>query len=309
MRHSIVFKPILVGLSFLSISSMAAPGKQDTMTEQQHLQNSVMLLRDQLGALRAQKITRSCEKEHQHIWAGSEVKISWFYGYENHENKTYDRITSTALVRVLKQPCKPNDTVQACGFRQVSRVGHMTRLEKVVHGKAVKLNIYFSSLTNEESQNADVEKKYWEQQERSRQVQRQFAHDLRHSDIVFYSGHSRGGAGPGFESQSAAQIGFNYLFRGPWRSNLRALQAPSNLKVFALFSCSSSKYYRKDIESVNPNISMILSHKEVSSDEAEQAGIGALNAFLTKACASDVHNSMISNEEGDERAMEYVLRR
>jgi hypothetical protein len=269
---------------------------------------SIDTLKEQIEKLKDQG-SKSCGNEYRGLLPSSgPLRISLFYGYENFGKRTHDIENAKAMAIVLQQKCQGQ--IQVCGFKVTEKNEMITRLQKTIEGRPVSVHIFTSSLTSYEALNMDVNEKYWDQKKHSKQVKEHFYRELINSDVVFYGGHSRLGAGPGFEGQSYAQIAFNFVFRLPLQPMLKALAAgPSRLKILGLFSCNSNKYYRQDIERVNPSLSLILSHEDIESGEAEQMTIGALNSVLSKKCDREFKDSMISEQVPDHDVMRFYRAR
>ena len=233
------------------------------------------------------------------------LKVSLFFGYEDFDGTTADAVQSASMVYMLKRKCETN--VEACGFTQVEQRKNFSRLEKVIDGQQVIIDVQSTSITESDVRNRDGLDLYAKQEDASTAVRAKFYDALVKSDVVFYNGHSRIGAGLGFNSQSALEEGINYIFRMPLKPILNALGTrPSNLKLLGLFSCSSEDYYRADIERVNSSVSLILSKDELEYDEAPQALYGALNALFTRKCAQDFKESLVTAGAPKHRAINLI---
>lgn len=247
----------------------------------------------------------SCPQNYTQIFGHDNVKISVFYGYENFDEDTVDKIQSEAMVYALTRPCLPN--LGACDFKIIGKKKNFTQLQKTINGKNVILSVYSTSLTENDTNNRSQKNLYWLQEAFSTQVRNQFYNDIVQSDVVFYMGHSRIGAGLGFNSQSWIEEGVNYVFRMPMMPIIKALASrPSHLKLFGLFACSSDPYYKSEIERANPGVSLILSKDEVMYDEGPQALMGGLNSLLAQKCDREFHKSMITTSNPKHDVMEFI---
>lgn len=296
---------IHVAAGLLTLLTVNVASAAPASNEAPSLPEAVETLREQVDKLNAQN-TRSCPADYRRqLPSSGPLRISIFYGYENFGDRTFDLVNSQAMARVLQEKCQ--GPAQVCGFKISRKTATQTQLTKTVGGQAVTINLYASSLTSFDNQNMNPDDKFWEQRKRSQAIKAHFYQELQASDVVFYGGHSRLGGGPSFEGQTLAQIGFNYLFKLPLRPILDAVSArPTKLKVLGLFSCSSNKYYRTEFERANPNLSLIVSHDEIESGEAEQMTIGALNSLLARKCAPEVKASLVSEQVPEHDVMEFI---
>lgn len=300
MRNAILAFVIGTGIGFVAVKALAAEDKPT-------LGEAIGVLDDQIAKLAklSKANTESCPQDYKKIYAEKDLRISLFYGYENFDGITVDQTDSRAMAHVLQRPCK--DGLEACGFKRVARTQNTMRLQKTIGEKLVTIGIYSTSLTDDNYLNMDANGLYFDQEKRSREIRELFYKELRASDIVFYSGHSRLGGGPGFEAVSELQIGIGSLLRYQLRPMLKVMaERPTRLKVLAMMSCDSNKYYRAGFEQANPRLSLILSHDEIMTGEGEQITYGALNGLLTKKCAKDFAQAMVSVEEPKHKVMEFA---
>lgn len=264
------------------------------------------LLTDQVKKLRKQNAP-ACPGDYRRLFGGKDLRIAFFYGYEDFGAYTGDAVHMRALVDTLKKPCA-GAGLEVCGFRASKIRRNLVELTKKIGDLPVIISVYSTSLTDDNWNNLDYERGYWAQNEASKAVRRAFHDQLVKADVVFYSGHSRLGGGPGFDPQTREQIALNFLFKMPSRPFLKALGTrPSRLKLLAMMSCQSDKYYRSRIERANPGLSMILTTADIGAEEGEQVNIGALNSILARKCRRDfvraMHPVLI-----DEYVMKLVLK-
>lgn len=229
---------------------------------------------------------QQCPADYAQFYQKDSLKISLYYGYEDFEHKTLDVVHAYTMTEALRRPCQ--GTMQACGFKKSG-----SQLQKKIDGKNIVVQIHSTSVTDNVAKNLDPQTGYWEQDARSTAVRNRFYSDLQHSDIVLFSGHSRGGGGLGFNVHTAAQGVFDYIFKLPLRRMTQALEArPSQLKLFVVMSCKSQEYYRAAIEGANASTSLMVSTDDVFADEGEQISLGILNSVLTKKCSRELRASM-----------------
>ena len=297
--------PVHLAASLLTLLSFSVVFAAPEVSEGPSLPEAIEVLRNQVDKLNAQN-PRSCPADYKRLLPSTgPLRVSIFYGYENFGDRTFDLVHSQAMARVLQEPCQGPAVI--CGFKRSLKTATQTQLTKTINGQTVTLNLYASSLTSFDHQNMNANDKYWAQRERSQAIKAHFYNEIKVSDVVFYGGHSRLGGGPSFEGQTMAQIGFNYLFKLPLRPVLEAVQVrPTKLKVLGLFSCSSNKYYRSEFERANPGLSLIVSHDEIESGEAEQMTIGALNSLLARKCAPELKDSLVSDQVPEHDVMEFI---
>lgn len=238
-----------------------------------------------------------CAQDFARVFPAKSLNISLFFGYGNFDEKTFDRAQSFAMAYTLKRPC--HGGVAVCGFRQISRQDHLTVLRKSAGGREITVRIYSTSINNNGAAHLDPHGQYWDQEKQSARVRAEFYRDLNRSDAVFFLGHSRGGGGLGFNTSTTAQVVFNLIFRVPLRPMLQALsQQPASLKMLGLFGCETEKYYRADVERVAPRLSLLVSKADLELEEGPQTMLGALDALLSRKCASGFSRSLISADTG-----------
>ena len=238
----------------------------------------------------------SCPIEFSALETRRTLRISMFYGYDNHEGRAHDHVNASSMSHVLTKKCRGK--LSACGFSIVSRSQSAVRLTKALDGREVEVNLFTSSLTDDAKEGMNPEVMHGEQDKLSRSVKSRFYRELVESDIVFYMGHSRLGGGMEFNAQNGATTLFNAIFRAPMLPVLEALrQRPTKLKMIGMFSCDSNKYFRHTFHSANPSLSLILTTADIYARPAEQASLGALDAVLSKKCARAFHESMMSVNE------------
>jgi hypothetical protein len=250
----------------------------------------------------------SCPEEYAKFYAGKSLRISLFYGYENYDDITADRLHAQAVADTLRKKCTGN--IQACGFTVASRAWNKVELERTINGFPVRIAIHSTSATDDDAKNSNLGSAQWAQAASSRQSWNRFFRELWQSDVVFYSGHSRLGAGLGFQIQSFGQDAYNYLFHpsfGPMRKALSA--EPSRLKLLGIMACQSEKYYRPLVEEANPRIDMLLSNVDLEAEDGEQIQIGAINALLAKSCRPEFQKSLIPEGDPRHRQVKYVRRK
>jgi hypothetical protein len=272
--------------------------------DKQELTEAKENLDKQLVKLQGQE-SKACPNDYKSLAQQKPLKIALYYGYENYEEVTSDELHATAFAQTLEKNCA-SDKIEACGFKKVAGGANFFRLQKIVNGQPVELKIYFTSVTDVDKENKMFGKKGWEQSKRSDEIRLQFYKDLRESDVVYYSGHSRVGTGFGFSTHNPAKMAFKYVFRTSLTASLEALRfRPSRLKVLGIFGCTTDKFYRAPVQEANPNVDMIVSNVDLAPAPGEQSMLGSLNAMLTRQCQAGVKQSLTAAADSKVGNIEY----
>ena len=274
-------------------------------TEQAMLDEAIANLERQAEKLAAQP-GPSCPDDFAALATGRPLRISMFYGYDEHDGRVLDRADAQAMSHVLTSPCRGE--LSACGFALGSRSQSTIRLLRTLRGRPVEVNLFTSSLAGETRRSMNFVAASLGQDRLSRSVKERFYRELIESDVVFYMGHSRLGGGLGFDKQSGVTTVVHAILPLPLLPVLEALRhRPTNLKILGMFSCDSNRYFRPAFESANPSLSLILTKGDINYGPAEQASLGALESVLSRHCGHAFRQSMISVDESD-RSMTYLLR-
>ncbi|MDQ1348537.1 MAG: inner membrane protein [Acidobacteriota bacterium] len=248
----------------------------------------------------------ACPQDFSALETGRPLRISLFYGYDEHAGKVHDRAHAHSMAHVLTSPC--HGQLSTCGFALVSRSSAAVRLSRAIAGRSVEVSLYTSSPAEDTADDTRLLSGSREPEESGPAVKDHFLRELVESDIVFYMGHSRLGGSIGFDQQTGVTTVVNAVFRRPMLPVLEALrQRPTRLKILGMFSCSSNQYFRQEFQRANPALSLILTTGEVTYGPAEQASLGALEAVLSQNCGYAFHRAMISATEPD-RTMTYLFR-
>lgn len=287
-----VTKALLMAATCLLLLSSCSPAEKPT-DDRALVAESIENLEMQADKLAA-GTGASCPKEFSALETGRTLRISMFYGYDNHEGRLHDRVNARSMSHVLTKKCRGKLSV--CGFSIGSSSKSAVRFDEDAQWPEVEINFFTSSLTDDAKEGMNPDALYWEQDKLSRLVKGRFYRELVESDIVFYMGHSRLGGGMGFNPQTGVATLFNAVFRFPMLPVLEALrQRPTNLEMIGMFSCDSNKYFRHAFHGANPSLSLILTTADIYARPAEQASLGALDAVLSKKCARAFHESMMSD--------------
>jgi hypothetical protein len=248
----------------------------------------------------------SCPHDFSSLDTGRALRVSLFYGYDEHEGRVHDRVHARAMLEILTKECRGR--LSACDFSVVSRSASAASLARTIGGRRVEVDLFTTSLPEGVDESTSYVSALFEQDRLSRSVKERFFRELVESDVVFYMGHSRLGGGMGFDDQTGATTLVNAFFRRPLVPVLEALrQRPTNLKILGLFSCESERYFRRGFQAANPALSLILTTGDIRYGPAEQTSLGALEAILSRYCGYAFHDSMISANEPD-RNMTWLIR-
>jgi hypothetical protein len=245
------------------------------------------LLQRQIDVL-AQQPSAACPGEYGALATEKDLRIAMFYGYANFEDVVLDSSFANAMAAALELPCK--GSMAACGFQLVRREPNALELHRDADGRSATVDVYWTAVSTEGEYNrASGARK---QKARSREIKDLFYRALHDSDVVLFTGHSRGGGGLGFDPSTRLDIAFDMLFRSPAKAIRRALEVrPSRLKLLSAMSCESDKYYEKEFGAANPKASLMLVDGNISSNQTDQINIGILNDVLGARCDAEVKQS------------------
>ena len=310
MKNAAFMKSILLAfLAFnlsLAFSVSRASAEDADVDEEIANRDPVGLDLAQLKQIQKHQTSRQCPGDYKNLFAQKTIRISMFNGYQNFDDKTQDSLRAKAMTASLLKKCEGG--LEACGFKLLKNSRLIIRLEKDLNGKKVVLNIFNTSISDNNFDTMSASDLRDQQARVSAEVKNRFYKELVNSDVVFYSGHSRYGAGLGFDIQDPIPTLFNIVTRLPYRPILAALaQKPSRLKMLGLFSCQSEKYYRAGIEAANPSISLLLTTADIWDMESEQAEIASLDSLLSQKCQNDFVKTLVPEDEPQHiHIMKYI---
>ena len=248
----------------------------------------------------------ACPQDFSALEGSGTLRVSLFWGYDEHEGKVHDRANAGAMLRTLTDECRGE--LSTCGFSLVSRSTSAATLARTLGDRRVEVNLFTTSLPADSAENQSLVSAYLEQNRLSRAIRERFYRELVDSDVVFYMGHSRLGGGMGFDDQTGVTTLVNAVLRLPLQPVLEALrQRPTRLKVLGMFSCRSEEYFRRAFQDANPSLSLILTTGDIGYLSGEQTSLGALEAILSKYCGFAFLDSMTSVTEYDP-TMTYLIR-
>lgn len=254
----------------------------------------------------AHQSSKQCPNDYKNFSVDNNLKIALFYGYDGQEGRTYDRALAQSMAYALTRKCF--GTLQACSFKTIKRSQQNILLNKNIAGQNVTIDIYWTTVTDDESINLDPEKGYWAQEKASERIKKIFAGALKSNDIVLFSGHSRGGGGLGFEYLTLEKAAWDLVFRSPAKMITASLSAAKNgrLKLFGSLSCQSHTYYGAEFFHANNTIDYILTTGDILTTSGEQISLGLLNSILSKKCSKEFRESLISPIEPNPEMIKYI---
>jgi hypothetical protein len=227
------------------------------------------------------------------------LTIGVFFGFINTSRKNYvaDGDFKQALIRRLTKPCRQNE--QACGFVPGGAdpsFPNKTALTKSLDGRKVAISVYDSSVSREYS--ACVGRLSEEQEQRSRLATEEYLSALRQDAVVFYSGHSRYGAGSGFYPPlSLRKIGLAAIVRPPLFTRIcETLESSASTPaILGMFSCHSREYYAGRLHALAPRTALLVSSGAASHEDSLMSVLGGLNLVLSRPCFGEAEDSINSD--------------
>lgn len=204
--------------------------------------------------------------------------------------------------KVLMGPCV-NESRRLCGFSEITPEAERRRNGKTVlarpiqiQGRSVevRLTLTYASASPFYERNKTVLK---DKQDRfTAASEENFFDGLRRADYVFYMGHSRNGGGPDFNPPRLNSIGrddymgyYRKVFPGRTRM-LGELSKKQNPDVtVGLFSCDSALHFRRRLEGVRKDQSMILtigSTGQINYEDTLVVSMGYLEGLLRGQCGA-----------------------
>ena len=164
------------------------------------------------------------------------LRVSMFYGYDDHDGKVHDRAHAQSMAHVLTSQCRGG--LSTCGFALVSRSSSTVRLMRTIAGRKVEVSPLHELTGGGRNGRHEASSASEELDGLGRSVKDHFLRELVESDIVFYMGHSRLGGSIGFDQQTGVTTVVNAVFRRPMLPVLEALrQRPTRLRILGMFSC------------------------------------------------------------------------
>lgn len=235
------------------------------------------LLQREIEVLQKQDPSAACPSG---LAAEKDLRIAMFYGYANFDDVVLDAGFANAMASALEMPCR--GALVACGFVEARHDANSVTLKKDLEGRGASIDIRWTALAPGSTR---------KQEDQSRETKELFYRALQESDVVLYTGHSRGGSGLGFDPSTKTDIAIDLVFRSPAKAIVKAMSArPSRLKVFGAMACEADKYYSKEFRAANPDATFLLAEGNISSQQSDQINLAILNALLGGQCVDKLQS-------------------
>lgn len=259
--------------------------------------------------------TEQCRSSYQKLFSKPELNWSIYFGYGDGAGELYttDFAERDLFEKEIKSPCpRFRPDIQLCDFKEDSLIsGQYTKQIKTKDGQAVtvRLKLFNSSLTSEIAVNKE---KKSEQKRKSKALEKSYLHALQHDDIVFYSGHSRHGTGPGFRplSKNPASWLVRALFRpmaakmysslgedDRYQNNDDAYPPQSTnttgktAAILGFFACEAEAHYGVNLAH-RTDAGLILTRQSITTVDNMRLLYASSNSLLTQSCEKDFAQSM-----------------
>jgi hypothetical protein len=234
-----------------------------------------------------------CTETYRKLFAKPTVNIRIVFGYKDARPARFvgDRHERLAFVQRILRTCEGAN--QACGFnRDDDNADLFTKEIDGPDGRKVnvRLVVASSSIGSDDASNRQDAYQKWQ----SGYAERIFLTGIEKADIVFYNGHSRFGGGPDFEVPHLTEAGTvdvsYYRGRRPGFQKIReklherVAKGEDSLKLFGLFSCTSSQHFAEEIEAESKGTGLISSRSLIYYTDALDNSLSALSAVLEMRC-------------------------
>jgi len=251
-----------------------------------------------------------CTSAYQRLYKKSDIRWSIFFGYgdgEGTDSYTTDFAERDLIETEIKSACPQfNPEIQFCGFREEGQPGEYIRQIRTKNNSIINihLRLYNASLTTEIPKDEEAQKK---QKRKSKNIEKAYIEALKTDDIVFYSGHARHGAGPGFRPlvKKSADWWIATLFRPMANKVLQTLNPNINYRddsppppktvtnptVIGMFSCEAESHFGYDFAN-NSDSGLILTRQSVDYLDNLRLLYASSNALMTEECEEDFNASM-----------------
>ena len=234
---------------------------------------------------------QACQWRFERTLQNGKMEIHIFGGYIDVDRRgiTTDLYERTAFVEKLTTRCPDQrPLLKSCGFQRAEDDADLIYKEiEGPEGKMIRVEIQlkYSSLTT----NDVVNRRSPEQVTRSEEVRNAFGLSLKQADVVFYSGHSRGGGGPSFEPPRLrgghVDYGWYEKNRPGLQFMLEALRGRTEppMTLLGMFSWDSRRHFLSSLTGL-PIRSTVLTRALITDREAQLAMMSSLNGVLNLSC-------------------------
>lgn len=274
--------------------------------------------KDELATLQTQPTddtqNEQCQSAYQKIFSKPEVNWSIYFGYGDgaSDNYTTDMAERDLFEKEIKSTCPAfRPDIQLCGFKELApKSGEYIKQITTKQNQTVlvRLKLFNSSLTSEIAVNKE---KKSEQKEKSKFLERSYIKSLQSDDIVFYSGHSRHGTGPGFRplSNNIASRLIRSLFRPMASKMYNSLGEDDRVEhnddmytppvtkpektaaLLGFFACEAEAYYGANLAH-RTNAGLILTRQSISTVDNMRLLFAASNNLMNQSCEGDFNQSL-----------------
>gem|GEM_PF-1095602 len=263
------------------------------------LLSAIATLALSIGASAKVDKAKVCETLYTSLNADKTLNILVAYGYKDARPHRFvgDRHERLVLVQKILSPCDESEEF-LCGFQRREDDGE--RFFRKISGSEgqksyVNLDILAASRGPDDQMNRDSVF----QTHSSQFVRRRFLKALEAYEVVFYNGHSRAGGGPDFfppklQRDKSVDYGYYQSKQPGFNEILDNLKSTSPTKIFGLFSCASSKYFRKKILTIKEDLSFISSPNLLYHIDANTNMFAALRGVLAGECEATINEGMRS---------------
>lgn len=281
-------------------------------------------------------VSPQCRAAYEDVYEDQVIDITFSLGYMDFNRITEDLTMRAAIAEKLapkgseQPPEECPEGVFACGF--VRDEDDATLFTKTIQGpdgkdRLVKLRLDHSSSAPIESANRgkcqepgfESPKFTCAQMRRSKKVTDEFfrsmgerpasAPNSNASDIVFYLGHGRNGAGFSFEPPEMLNGSVNYagyynkaknqINRRRMLSAIAGTQVPP--KFVGIFACNADEKFAEDVRATSRGRTSVAASSDlVSPDAALSQAFGTLDSLLAMRCEDTFEKAMFALDRIDE---------
>ena len=243
-----------------------------------------------LGARATKNEIEACVKFYKPIIDKSKIRIDYFIGYLNYDERVVDGFEKAAFRAFLLRPCVGKDTF--CSFKSTPENPEYFYKEMTwANGQKKKFEVYLhnASVSSDDASN----RKSNAQKIKSESIRRKFIEAASTSDVLVYSGHSRFGGGPDFFPEKMTAKGTEdvafYKKNKPGMKDLTEglskRDKDHSLFMNIMASCDSKKHFAATLkkEPQGPQ-NALLSNRSVSDHEAQTSIITTLSMLFAGQC-------------------------
>lgn len=253
---------------------------------------------------------KECNNFYQKLHDQDRLSFLIVYGYKDSRPDRFvgDKYEKLYLAEKLTAKCTITETI-LCEFNRDP--DNADRFEKNIElvGKkniAVSIDLMNSSVTEDDKMNRRSKYQGW----KSKYTENVFSAGFKNYDVIFYNGHSRVSGGPDFSPPKILQSGkvkyFHYMSNKPGIEMIKKnLTTESKTKVLGFFSCASSKYFKKDILSLNPELAYISSPNLLYYTDANTNLLAATRSLIEGDCFKKINEKLRAGKVRVGSVLEY----